>query len=107
MKAITIKGDAVKEKVKLFCFIRFGGLPNSELNLLLELLYLSVNNQLVLDIKTSRSIRNKLNMSPSLFSTNSYRLEQKGIINKNGKTITILPLFAGLNDEPILIKFAN
>ncbi len=106
MKAITIKGDPIKEKVKLFCYIRFGGLPNSELNLLLELLYLSVNNQLVFDIPTSRKVRNTLNMSQSLISTNLYRLQEKGVINKNGKTITILPLLAGLTDEPILIKFS-
>lgn len=105
MKAFTIKGDPQKEKVRLFCWLRFGGLPNSELNILLELIYMSVNNQLVMEIKTGRSIRTKLNMSQSLLSTNLYRLEQKGIINKNGRTITILPLFSGLDDEPILIKF--
>lgn len=92
--------------VETICYLKFGRVPESEIAILKKLLYLSVNNQLVLGIEESKSLREELGISQSLLSTCLHRMVGRNIIKKSGKTITLSPVFADVNTiDKLLIKF--
>ena len=94
------------DKLTIITNIQGVSLSKSELSILAEIVYYSNNGSVTLDMTLTKQIRDKLNISPSLFSTAIHRLMEKKVIRKAGKTIVISPVYTSLESiTELLIKF--
>lgn len=83
-------------------------LSRVELEVLAVIVDFSTNNSLAITLDIAKQIKNLLGISDSSFSTALFRLQEKGVIGKTGKTVTLHPSFNNIHTtEGILISFAD
>jgi hypothetical protein len=105
-KGLTIKDAELKHKVNALCVLVFKGLSATEELILCKLIELSINNSLSLSVDISRQIQQDLTISQSSFSTSLHRMVEKKVIAKQGKVVTLNPVFANINElEKLVISF--
>jgi len=81
-------------------------LSDSESAVLAELLSYSTGNALTLTPEITKQMRSNTSMAPSLFNTCMHRIEQKGAIKKEGKTIMLSPIYNNMeNITGLLVEF--
>jgi len=104
-RGITLDSD-LKTKVGVVSKIKFGELGEGEMNVLLALVKYSSNNSLFMTVSVSRQIRQENGMSDSGLSTAVFRLVKRGVVMRNGKTITLHPVFTNISDlDKLVISF--
>ena len=104
-RGITLDSE-LKTKVGVMCVIKFGELAEGEMNVLLALVKYSSNNSLFMTALISRQIRGENGMSDSGLSTAVFRLCKRGVIMRNGKTITLHPVFTNISElDKLVISF--
>jgi predicted transcriptional regulator len=95
-------------KLRVINSLRLVNLSDTESAVLAELIDNSSNNITTLTIELNKQIRAKLNMNPSLFNTCIHRLQEKGTLKKEGKTLILNPLYNNLSDiTQIVISFQH
>ncbi len=98
---------ALSDKVNILSSLQKISLSDNESAVLAEIIELSSGNIVALSVHITKQIRNKLSISASLFNTSLHRLEQKGTMKKEGKTIILNPLYNQLTVvTEILIKLS-
>lgn len=104
-RGITLDSE-LKTKVGVMCGIKFGELAEGEMNVLLALVKYSSNNSLFMTALIARQIREENGMSDSGLSTAVFRLCKRGVIMRNGKTITLHPVFTNISElDKLVISF--
>lgn len=80
-------------------------LSDTESLVLEKIIKYSPSSSFNLDVHLSKQIREELNITQSSFNTSISRLQEKNCIKKEGRTITLHPLFNNLSEtKEILIK---
>lgn len=104
-----IKQSATTQnKVYVLCAMLKKKLSDTEINVLSELVEMSQGNSITLNVQITKQIRETLNISESSLNTSIHRLEQKKVINKEGKTIVLSPIFNDLLSlEGLVIEFVS
>lgn len=97
-RAIKLSNGGINKKVEILARILYGTLPESELLTLLAVVECGVNNDLFITTDVSKHIKIKYGISHSSFTTGLFRLKEKGLIKKDGKTVTVHPIFTGVVD---------
>lgn len=98
--------NTLENKVGVVCKVRFGELAVSEMNVLMALVRYSNNNSLFMTAVINKQIREENGMSDSGLSTAVFRLVKKGLIIRNGKTITLHPVFTNIMElDKLVISF--
>jgi len=98
--------NTLESKVGVMCGIKFGELAEGEMNVLLALVKYSSNNSLFMTALISKQIREENGMSDSGLSTAVFRLVKRGVIMRNGKTITLHPVFTNISElDKLVISF--
>lgn len=107
-RALTIKGDKIHKKVETLCKLVYGDISDSELLVLVGIVTYAVNNSLFITMDISNQIRLSSGLKESAFSTGLFRLAKRGVIRKEGKTVTLNLLFSGVMDmDRLLINFVS
>jgi hypothetical protein len=95
-------------KIKVICCVLGHKLSEAELLTLEGLIERSENNSLFLSIPAAMDLRGKKGLSDSALSTALHRLQIKKLIARNGKTISLLPAFNGIQElENLVIDFTG
>ena len=88
IKKLILRGDSDKKKIKLICDVKFGGVSDSELVVLHQVLRLALNGGLTVTREISKQMVDETGLSESVISTNLHRLSKKGLFDKSGRVIT-------------------
>lgn len=105
IKGLTIKDSGLTHKVAAICGLKFN-ISATEQLVLCSLIYLSINNTVCLSVEISRQIQESTPISPSSLSTCIFRLQEKDVIRKSGKTITLNLIFHNIQEmDKLLITF--
>lgn len=108
IKPIKLKGSSLQVKCKCILELCFSGCSDSELEILALLIQYSTNNSITLTVDLARQIRQSAGVGESSFSTHLFRLDKKGIMVRQGKTITFHPIFNKIQEtEKLLITFVG
>ena len=95
-------------KVGIISALQQINLSDNESAVMAQLIEYSNNNSITLSVYLSKEIRDKLSITATSFNTSIHRLEQKGTIKKEGRTIILNPLYNRLIDvTEILISVPN
>jgi DNA-binding MarR family transcriptional regulator len=86
------------DKVNILSSLQKIGLSDTESAVLAEIIEHSQNNNITLSVSITKQIRDTLNISATSFNTSLHRLEQKGTIKKEGRTIILNPLYNKLQE---------
>lgn len=106
IKGLTIKNSELKHKVNALCVLKFKGVSATEEAVLCFLVAVSINNSVALTIDISAQIKQDLGISASSLATCLFRLQEKDIIKKSGKVVTLNPIFNNINEmQKLLITF--
>jgi len=110
VKKFSIKfkeGSATYKKAEVISKTVFQeSLSETELHVLAVILDYSTNNAITLSLDVSKQVKQQVDVSDSSFSTSLYRLEQKGIIIRQGKTIQFHPAFSNIHlMDSLIISF--
>lgn len=99
--------NATKKKAEMISKLLFTeSLSETELDVLAVILDYSSNNSVTLSLDVSKQVKQQAGVSDSSFSTSLYRLEQKGIIIRQGKTIQFHPAFSNIHSvDSFIISF--
>jgi len=105
IKGLTINNSDLKKKVHALCVLLFNISATEEL-ILCWLIEQSINNSLALSVDISRQLQQDLNISKASLATSLYRLGNKKVIAKSGKTITLNPIFNNIQElDKLVISF--
>jgi predicted transcriptional regulator len=105
IRPVILQND-LTTKVNTICKLVFGGVSDKELDILLNLLDRVSNNSVTITPLTTKSVTEELKISQTNLSTCIYRLEQKGVLARQGKTLQLHPVFNNIQSlEGLVIKF--
>ena len=90
IKKLILRGDSDSKKIKLICDVKFGGVSESELAVLHQVLRLALNGGLTVTREISKQMVDETGLSESVISTNLHRLSKKGLFDKSGRVITAI-----------------
>lgn len=98
-KVNKVRGIKVKraDRVKIITAIMFGVIPEGEMQTLEAVVKYSVNNTLAVSGGIGKEIKASMGISDTMFSTGLFRLEKRGIITKQGKTIMLHPVYKDID----------
>ena len=101
-------GPELSVRIRVICCVLGHTLSEAELLTLEGLIERSDNNSLFLSIPVAMDLRGKKRLSDSALSTALHRLQIKELIKRNGKTISLLPAFNGIQElENLVIDFTG
>lgn len=97
-RKITIKTKGDQDKINTLCLLQGKTVSKSEIGVLEALIAFSTNNSVTTTPDITKQMRGFANVSESTFNTAVYRLTEKKLINKSGKTILISPIFYNISE---------
>lgn len=101
-----IKDNSTAKKIEILTYIAFGYVSDTELNVLRLIIAYSTHNSMSVDINISSTISSSLKITNSAFNTTLFRLNKRGVIRKQGKLITLSPVYSKIEDmDKLLISF--
>ena len=107
IRSLPIKGNSILKKVEVVSKLIYGSLPYTELSALSAVVTYATNNSLFISPVISQQICLKFGLSKTGLSTSLLRLTEKGLIQKNSKTIIIHPAFLQIDTmDKLLISFS-
>lgn len=101
-KKVKINGS-LYSKIRVMTLLIDKELSDLELKVLTGVVQLSENNTVFMSIPTGTKIKQDYRVSESGLSTGLHRLQKKGLIVRDGKTISLLPMFNNIQDLSNLI----
>jgi hypothetical protein len=108
IKKIKLKGSPLQIKIRTISSVCFEKISDSELQTLISLLEYEVAGCTTLTIEVAKQIRSTAGISDSNFNTSLFRLEKKGVIKRNGKTVMFHPVFNNVREfTGLLINFES
>lgn len=106
VKKFKVSGGTQKKAEVISKLVFKESLSETELDVLAVILDYSTNNAVTLSLDISKQVKQQADVTDSSFSTSLYRLEQKGIIIRQGKTIQFHPAFSNIHAvDSLIISF--
>lgn len=101
-------GGTLRDKVSVICQLKFPPIPDNEFKTLLAVISFSTNNTLAITPDVSKQIKFEFTLTDTVFTTSLFRLEKKGFINRQGKTVIINPAFTEIDKlDKLVISFQS
>lgn len=106
MNRLLEKDSGIQTKILTLIQLSGGVVSSAEITSLVALCEYSTNNTIHLDAKNREGICRGYGITDSALSTAMHRLEKKKLIARNGKTISLHPMFSGIGElKALVIKF--
>ncbi len=105
-REIPYKNITLTDRIHIISALRKMNLSTTEASVLAQIITYSSNGSTILDVGLTKDIRTELNITSSLFNTAIHRLVEKRTITKQGKVVTLHPLYNKIDQiTELLIKF--
>lgn len=98
--------NSLKSRVKVLLALSGQNLSDAEFSSLIAVISYSVNNSIFVSAHIGGIIKKEFGLSDSAFSTSLFRLEKKGLIKRDGKTIVLHPMLSNVGElEKLVVSF--